>query len=144
MSFIKICVHCVWTTKNRIPFLKDQIRETVISHIRENAKQKGIFIDHINGYYEHLHALISLGGMQNISEIMRKIKGESSFWINKNKLTRVKFEWQDDFYAVSVDMNHLENLREYIRNQVQHHKIESPEDEINKLIEEYNLERILD
>jgi len=144
MSSIKILVHCVWTTKNRIPFLRDQIRETVISHIRENAKQKGIFLDHINGYYEHLHALISMGGNQNISDIMRKIKGESSFWINKNKLTRLKFEWQDDFYAVSIGMDHLENLRKYIRNQMQHHGIASFEEEINNLIEEYHLERILD
>ena len=144
MSSIKILVHCVWTTKNRIPFLRDQIRENVISHIRENAKQKNIFLDHINGYYEHLHALISMGGKQNISEIMQKIKGESSFWINKNKLTRLKFQWQDDFYAVSVGMDQLEILREYIRNQVSHHQIVSIEDEINKLIEEYKLERIRD
>jgi putative transposase len=144
MSSIKILVHCVWTTKNRIPFLRDQIRETVISHIRENAKKKGVFIDHINGYYQHLHALISMGGKQNISEIMQKIKGESSFWINKNNLTRLKFQWQDDFYAVSIGMDHQENLREYIRNQVQHHRIASFEDEINNLIEEYHLERILD
>ena len=144
MSSIKILVHCVWTTKNRIPYLRDQIRETAISHIRENAKQKGIFLDHINGYYEHLHALISMGGKQNISEIMQKIKGESSFWINKNNLTRTKFEWQDDFYAVSIGMDHLNNLREYIRNQVQHHSLASFEDEINNLIEEYHLERILD
>jgi len=144
MSSIKILVHCVWTTKNRIPFLRDQIRESVISHIRENAEQKGIFLDHINGYYDHLHALISMGGTQNISEIMQKIKGESSFWINRNKLTRLKFEWQDDFYAVSIGMDHLENLRKYIRNQVQHHRIDSIEDEIINLIEEYHLERILD
>jgi len=85
-----------------------------------------------------------MGGKQNISEIMQKIKGESSFWINKNKLTRLKFQWQDDFYAVSVGMDQLEILREYIRNQVSHHQIVSIEDEINKLIEEYKLERIRD
>jgi len=85
-----------------------------------------------------------MGGKQNISEIMQKIKGESSFWINRNRLTRVKFEWQDDFYAVSIGMDHLENLRKYIRNQVQHHSIAFFEDEINNLIEEYHLERILD
>ncbi len=144
MSLIRIWVHCVWTTKNRIPYLRDQIREKVISHIRENAAEKGIYIDHINGYLEHLHALISLGGKQNISEIMQKIKGESSFWINKNKLTRLKFEWQDDFYAVSIGMNQLEYLREYIRNQVKHHQHVSLEEELNKLIEEYNLEIMKD
>ena len=144
MSLIKIWVHCVWTTKNRIPYLKDQVRDKVITHIRENAAEKGIYLDHINGYQEHLHALISLGGRQNISEIMQKIKGESSFWVNKNKLTRLKFEWQDDFYAVSIGMNQLENLREYIRNQVKHHQHVSLEEELIKLIEEYNLEKMRD
>jgi REP element-mobilizing transposase RayT len=134
----------VWTTKNRIPYLQGRIRNSVICHIRENAKSKGIYIDHINGHYDHLHTIISLGGNQNPSAIMQKIKGESSFWINKNKLTRLKFEWQDDYYAVSIGMNQLNELRKYIRNQVQHHQKVTLEDELNKLIEEYNLEKLRD
>ena len=134
----------MWTTKDRVPYLKDQIREKVISHIRENAKLKGIYIDHINGYHEHLHAIISLGGKQNPSDIMQKIKGESSYWINKNKLTRLKIEWQDDFYSVSIGISQLDNLREYIRNQVHHHQKVSFQEELDKIIEEYKLERMRD
>ena len=144
MSYIRIWVHCVWTTNKRIPYLKDEIRDKVIYHICDNAIQKGIYIDHINGYHEHLHALISLGGQQTISEIMQKIKGESSFWINKNKLTRLKFEWQDDFYSVSIGMSQLENLRKYIRNQEQHHQKISFQEELDSLIEEYKLQRMRD
>jgi putative transposase len=144
MSYIRIWVHCVWSTKNRIPFLSDPIRVETISHILENAKLKGIYIDQINGFDEHLHTLISLGGKQNVSEIMQKIKGESSFWINKNRLTRFKFQWQDDFYAGSVGMPQLGHVRNYIQNQVQHHRKDSFENELERLIEEYNLEKILD
>jgi putative transposase len=140
MSHTRIWAHCVWTTKKRIPYLSDQIRNTVIPHIRINAKLKDIYIDHINGYDEHLHALISLGKDQDIADIMQKIKGESSFWINKNRMTRIKFEWQDNYYAVSIGMNQLESLRKYIRNQVQHHQKVSFQDELNMLIEEYKLE----
>jgi REP element-mobilizing transposase RayT len=133
----------VWTTKNRIPCLEDKIREKVIFHIRENSKLKGIFLDHINGYEEHLHALISLGGKQNISDVMQLIKGESSFWINKNKLTGRKFEWQDDFYSVSVGPPQLETLRKYIRSQVLHHKAETFKKELDRMIEEYQLQQML-
>ena len=122
MSYLRIWLHCVWTTNRRIPYLRDEIKNKVILHILNNAKLKKIYIDHINGYHEHLHALISLVGNQTVSEIMQKIKGESSFWINRNKLTRLKFEWQDDFYSVSIGMPQLENLRSYIRNQDQHHQ----------------------
>ena len=142
MSYVRIWVHCVWTTKDRIPYLKDQIRDKVISYIRENSKLKGIYIDHINGHHDHLHAIISLGGKQNTSDIMQRIKGESSFWINKNKLTKLRFEWQDDYYAVSIGMDQLGNLREYIRNQGLHHQKVSLQEELNNLIEEYKLERM--
>jgi putative transposase len=142
MSYIRIWVHSVWTTNKRIPYLTDKIREEVIYHIHENSRLKGIYIDHINGYHEHLHALISLGGSQSVSEVMQKIKGESSFWINKNKMTGLKFEWQDDFYAVSIGMPQLENLRKYIRNQEEHHKQETLQEELDFLIKEYKLERM--
>ncbi len=144
MSYLRIWVHCVWTTSKRIPYLKDEIRNDVIQHIRENAEKKGIYIDHINGYHEHLHALVSLGGKQSISEVIQKIKGESSFWINKNKLTRFKFKWQDDFYAVSIGMSHLEILRNYIRNQEQHHKKIVFKDELESIVEEYKLQKMRD
>ncbi|MEX2512456.1 MAG: transposase [Cyclobacteriaceae bacterium] len=50
------------------------------------------------------------------------IKGESSFWINKLKLTLEKFEWQDEFFAVSVSESMIDRVRDYIRNQEKHHK----------------------
>ena len=81
MSYIRIWVHCVWATKERVPYLIDNIRDKVIFHIIENARSKQIFVDHLNGYLQHLHALISMGGKQNISDIMQLIKGESSHWI---------------------------------------------------------------
>ena len=60
MSYIKVWLHFVWSTKDRKPHLTDDIRQKVFQHIRENAREKGIFIDFINGYVEHAHCLISL------------------------------------------------------------------------------------
>jgi len=88
----------------------------------ENARQKGIYIDFINGYLDHVHCLISIGNDQQISKIIQLIKGESSFWVNKNKLTRHKFEWQDDYWGVSVNPEGLDRVRKYIKNQEAHHR----------------------
>jgi len=144
MSYISIWLHCVWTTKNHIPFLSDGIRAELVAHIFENSKVKGIYLNQLNGYLDHLHALISLGGTQNISDIMRNIKGESSHWVNKNNLTRLKFEWQDDFYCVSVDYSHSKNLVKYIQNQVVHHSNVKLDDELDILIKENGLQRFTD
>ncbi len=85
MPWIKVWLHFVWSTKDRFPYLNDEIRHRVFKHIRQNAREKGIFIDFINGYVEHVHCLVSLGSDQTLEKIMQLIKGESSFWINKNK-----------------------------------------------------------
>src|SRR5688572_23475380 len=102
MPFVKVWIHFVWSTKNREPMLTDDIRARVFQHIRENARAKGIFLDYINGYIEHVHCLVSIGTEQKISEIVKLIKGESSHWINQNSLTRTKFRWQHEYFAVGV------------------------------------------
>jgi REP element-mobilizing transposase RayT len=86
MGYIKIWVHLVWTTKNRDPVLSTGSRKQIVSHIRENALNKGIYVDIVNGYFEHIHCLVSLGSGQNIDKIVQLLKGESSCWINKGNL----------------------------------------------------------
>jgi putative transposase len=79
MSFVKIWVHLVFSTKNREPLLNKELRQNLINHIIENCKEKDIYLQAINGYTEHIHCLISLGKDQSISKISQLIKGESSF-----------------------------------------------------------------
>lgn len=135
MPFIKVYIHFVWSTKNRFPFLDSiELRQKVWYHIWENAKEKGIFIDYINGYSDHCHCIISLGVDQNIQKVMHLLKGESSFWINKNNLTKQKFEWQEEYFAVSVSESVIEKVRDYIKNQEIHHKKKTFQEEYDEII----------
>ncbi|OAZ02856.1 IS200/IS605 family transposase [Flavobacterium succinicans] len=143
MPFVKVYLHCVWSTKNRIPYLDSiELRQKVWNHIRENAIQKGIYIDFINGYSDHCHCLISLGVDQNIQKVMQLIKGESSFWINKNELTKEKFQWQEEYFAVSVSESILNKVREYIKNQEEHHKKKSFQEEYDEFILKYGFKMV--
>jgi putative transposase len=141
MAYVRIWLHCVWGTKNRVPFLTSQNKFEIISHIRENAKNKGIYIDFINGHREHLHCIISLSADQSISKVLQLIKGESSFWINKNTICQGKFEWADEYFAISVSDSQIEKVREYIKNQDEHHKKITWEQEYKEFIEKFNLEK---
>ena len=142
MPFIKVYIHFVWSTKNREPFLTTkEIRKTVWQHIRENAKEKGIFIDFVNGYSDHCHCLVSLGVDQTIQKTMQLIKGESSFWINKQNITEQKFEWQDEYFAVSVSESMIDKVRNYIKNQEEHHKIKTFQQEYDEFILKYGFEQ---
>lgn len=64
---------------------------------------------------------------------MNIIKGESSYWINKNELTEEKFSWQNDYYVASVSKSHLKRVRDYIRNQEIHHSSQTLSDEIEEI-----------
>jgi REP element-mobilizing transposase RayT len=68
------------------------------------------------------------------------IKGESSFWINKQKLIPHKFEWQDEYFAASVGYSSIENVRRYIANQEEHHKKITFADEYKMFLESNGLE----
>jgi putative transposase len=129
MSTVKVWIHFVWSTKNREPALTENIRSKVFDHIRENAREQGIFVDFIGGYVDHVHCLVSLGVGQEIEKIVQLIKGESSHWINKNKLVRGKFSWQDDYFGVSVSPDVLDKVRKYIANQEERHKTTSFDEE---------------
>jgi putative transposase len=134
MSFTKIMVHAVWGTKNRYPFITKDIRPIIIDHIKENAASKGIYIDSINGYTDHLHCLMDLNQEYSIGKSIQLLKGESAYWINKERLINRKFEWADEYYAVSIDAKNLTQIRMYILGQEVHHQKVSFKQEYEELM----------
>ena len=141
MPFVKVWIHAVWATKNREPYLEDGIRQKVFRHMRENALQKKIYLDFINGYRDHVHCLISLSVDQTIAKTVQLLKGESSFWINKEGLIKEKFEWQDEYFAVSVSESQIDRVRDYIKNQEEHHRHKTFQQEYDEFISKYGFEK---
>jgi putative transposase len=122
MAMVKIWVHVVWATKSRVPTLQAPGRYELFTHIREHARKKGIHIDFLNGYVEHVHALVSMDAKQNIADVVQILKGESAFWANhKRFLFEQALKWCEGYYAVSVCESALDKVREYLKNQERHH-----------------------
>lgn len=133
-------IHAVWGTKNRHPFLTKEIKDKVISHIQANAREKQLFIDQLNGASEHMHCLFGLNADMTIAKTLQLIKGEASCWINKQKLTKSKFEWADEYYAVSISESQIDNVRKYIIAQEEHHKKKTFAQECDEFILKYHFE----
>lgn len=53
------------------------------------------------------------------------------------ELLKSKFEWADEYFAVSVSESQLQAIRDYILNQEEHHKIKSFSDEYDEFIKKY-------
>ena len=135
-------IHLVWSTKNRIPFLRNEIRTVILDHIRSNSVEKGIYIDFINCHVDHVHCLISMGADQNIAKIASLLKGESSHWINQQKLVAGKFSWQDEYFAVSVSESNIARVQEYIRNQEIHHLRKTFQEEYDEFLRVFKFKKL--
>jgi REP element-mobilizing transposase RayT len=145
MPFIKVYIHFVWCTKNRTPFLdKPELRKLMWFHIKENAINKQIIIDCINGYDNHCHCLVSLKHNQTIQDIMQFIKGESSHWFNQQAFIVDTFYWQNDYYAVSVAKSEIIRVRNYIKNQESHHCKVEFQSELDEFIKKNGFEKFSD
>ena len=75
---------------------------------------------------------------------MQLIKGESSFWFNNQKLITEKFQWQDEYFAVSVSESIHEKVRNYIKKQEEHHYKITFKEEYDVFIEKYGFQKFDD
>ena len=137
MPYIKIWIHLIFSTKNRDKLISKALKPKLLNHIRENAVKKEIYIDFINCVEDHCHILLSLGGSQSVSDMALLIKGESSNWVNKNKLSKVHFAWQEEYIAVSISESQVNRVRDYIKNQEEHHRVKSFSEEYDLFIKKY-------
>ena len=89
---------------------------------------------------DHVHCLVSLNDDLGIGKIAQLIKGESSHWINKNKLTKPKFGWQNEYFAMGVGDDGIQAVRNYISQQETHHQKHSWAQEYDDFIAKYGFD----
>ncbi len=93
---------------------------------------------------DHIHILINLPSHLSIEEIVKLIKGSSSYWINREGLTSEKFRWQREYAVFSVSRSVLPNVIRYIENQEEHHKRMSFREEYIFMMKEAGMEHVLE
>ncbi len=94
----------------------------------------------IGGDKFHIHLLYSSAGKVSELEIMRRVKIDSSKWINSHHLTEGRFGWQDGGGNFSYSQSQLDKVKAYIQNQKEHHKITTFREEYEKLMQRFNAE----
>jgi REP element-mobilizing transposase RayT len=81
-----------------------------------------------------------MSNTQTVGKILQLIKGESSYWINKNQLCQEKFEWQDEYFAGSVSELTIDRVRQYIIKQEKHHEPNLFEYEYHRWIDQHGFQ----
>jgi len=139
-SLSQLYVHIVFSTKNRFPFIKEDIDDELYAYIGGIIKQyKGIPIM-INGVSDHIHILSSLPRTISISKFIEEIKKNSSKWIKTKGNEYSNFSWQNGYGAFSVSSSKVDVVMKYIENQKNHHTKHGFKDELLLFLNEYNIE----
>jgi REP element-mobilizing transposase RayT len=94
----------------------------------------------INSEFEHVHALFLLGRTIALSEAIGKLKTSSNDWVRTKAVRFAEFHWQGGYGAFSVSKSSVDELRHYIRNQREHHKRVSFQDEFRAFLRRYEIE----
>ena len=139
-TYTQLYIHYVFAVQNRLCLISPKWEEDLFKYINGIIEQQGHKLYIINGVQDHLHILISMNPKQSPSDLMFHTKRSSSLWINDNKLTSVKFSWQDGFGGFSLGKTQLTPKTKYIENQKEHHKKTSFREEYLKVLKEYEVD----
>lgn len=138
-SYVKNLIHCVWSTKNRENCISIEWEGELWAYIGGIARNHDIHPIQIGGIENHIHALVEPPKTMSLSDLMKTLKGSSSYWINENKKVPGRFRWQVGYGAFSVSSSMVPNVRRYIQDQRKHHERFSFEYELKDLMKRHGI-----
>ena len=138
-TLTNLLYHIVFTTRKRqnliIPALSVELYPYIGGIIRE---EKGKLLK-IGGTLNHVHILARFSASVSVSEMLRRIKGSSSKWVNESSNGTSHFAWQRGYGAFSVSESSVENVISYIENQEEHHRKITFEGEFLLLLQKHGI-----
>ena len=139
-SLTAIYIHATFGTKGR----KRTINEKIAPQL--HAFMAGVFreLDSplliINSMPDHIHALFRISKTQTIANIMEEVKKSSSRWMKQQKFGSKQFYWQKGYGAFSISGSYVDIFTRYIANQKEHHQTLTYREEVQRLMEKYNVQ----
>ncbi len=132
--------HTVFSTKDREALITPEAEERLYPFIG------GILVDlggtpiAINGIANHVHILTRYPSDLSHSDMLRHIKSRSSKWISDVGLIPRWQGWQAGYGGFTVGRSMLDQVAKYVRNQKEHHRELSFEDEFIDMLRRADIE----
>jgi putative transposase len=143
-TFTNLIYHIVFSTKNRQPLITNAHQSRVYDYIGGTIRELGGISLAINGTEDHVHVLAKLRQDKSLSDVLRELKANASGWM-RNVFPDLKdFSWQRGYGAFTVSQSNVEQVKDYIARQKEHHQKKSFREEFKDFLEvngiEYNEE----
>jgi REP-associated tyrosine transposase len=139
-SFFQMYGHLIFSTKDRIKILDDNIRDRVHAYMASIFRNMDCPYVHVGGAEDHVHVLFDIGKTHLPVKIIGKVKKETSKFIKTVDDEYRDFYWQNGYGLFSVSPANKEVVKNYIDRQMEHHKTMSFKDELCAYLEKYKID----
>ena len=133
-TYTQILYHVVFSTKERIPALKEAQREKLFRYIWGIHQNLDCHLHRINGMEDHVHLLMSLHPSVSLAEYVLKVKTGSTRWVRKERVYQQFPGWQYGYGAFTLARHEKQAVIDYIKTQQEHHAQMGFVDEYKKLL----------
>lgn len=121
-TYTQIHIQVVFAVQNRQSLIQNEWKDELYKYMTTLIQNENHKLLQINGTPDHVHVFFGMRPTQALSDLMKKLKGESSTWINRKGLTKGRFSWQAGYGAFSYAKSEVPRVIRYIQNQEEHHR----------------------
>jgi putative transposase len=137
-TYTKLIYHIVFSTKERFPLITEEIRDRLYEYLGGVIRGENGSLLEIGGVADHVHLLARFGAATAVSDMVQRIKGSSSHWLNEQPESW--FAWQNGYGAFTVSESQVTRVRKYIQRQEEHHKELPFKDELISLLRKHRID----
>jgi REP element-mobilizing transposase RayT len=139
-TYTSLHYHFVFSTKNRERWIMPEIEQRIWAYLGGIAKENKFHPIQIGGVEDHVHVLLDAPASAAPSKIAQLIKGGSSAWIHETFPHLRGFAWQDGYGAFTVSKSSVEDVANYIRNQREHHRTKTFQEEYRAFLKKHQID----
>jgi REP element-mobilizing transposase RayT len=132
--------HIIYSTKHRETSITPDLKPRLYEYLGGIVRGMDGRAVEINGTANHVHLVIRESKTVADIEFIRRLKGDSSRWLNSTFPGRPRFSWQDGYGWFSVSPADVDAAVAYVRGQEEHHRTVTFEDEFRAFLRKYGVE----
>jgi len=122
MAFWRLYYHLVWATKNREHLIQPEVESQLYPYLVRKASELGVYVYALNGWYDHVHLIVSIPPKLAIADVVKRLKGASAHYLNHNGASNIFFGWQRGYGVLSIGERQRLQAEAYVHRQKEHHQ----------------------
>jgi putative transposase len=139
-SFTNLLYHIIFSTKERQPWLEPGLRPELFVCLGGLIKEEHGIPLLINGMPDHIHIFAKLKQDRAVADVVRAVKAKSSGWVHRHHPHLAHFAWQTGYGAFTVSSSQEGVVRAYIRDQEEHHRRQTFQQEFRAFLRCHGIE----